>query len=178
MAGIQSGRKSYSLRPVALRAIVEAALRNSQTALEQAGFEVAVDVAADLPEVAADEEALRRALENLISNAVKYAREGAWLGVEVRQADQRAGAGVEIEIRDRGPGIPEADQQRVFEPFVRGKNQVASNLPGTGLGLSLVQQIVEAHGGDVCLESREGEGCTFVLSLPPLPAHSEPGEEA
>ena len=116
-----------------------------------------------------DERLLRRALRNLLENARRYA--GA--GVEV-QVNRQAGGGAELVVADRGPGVPEASRERIFEPFFRLPGH-AEREGGVGLGLSLVRQIAERHGGRARCEPREGGGSRFVISLPaaaPLPAAS------
>lgn len=107
-----------------------------------------------------DEESLRRILHNLISNAVKYSPEGG--PVEVRVIS--AGDKIRFVVKDEGIGIPVQDQPRLFEFFHRAAN--VGVISGTGLGLYIVKQAVEQHGGTIELESREGEGSTFVVELP------------
>jgi len=116
-----------------------------------------------------DERLLRRAVRNLLENARRYAGEG----VEVLVRHQ-AGGGAELVVADRGPGVPEAWRERIFEPFFRLPGH-AEREGGVGLGLSLVRQIAERHGGGARCEPREGGGSRFVLSLPaaaPVPAAS------
>lgn len=192
MAGVQSGRKGYDLRPLDLGAVARAALAASRPALEQAGFAVETEIAADLPPVSGDAEALQRAVENLIGNALKHASSAAWLGLTVEAA---AGGTVELAVADHGPGVARADRARIFEPFVRGPKLAGSNVPGAGLGLSLVRQVVEAHGGTVRVESASPEaapaagreragwdaagsersGSRFVISLPAAGGVGEEG---
>jgi signal transduction histidine kinase len=106
-----------------------------------------------------DERLLRRALRNLLENARRYG------GDEVEVAVQRSGAQVQLAVSDRGPGVPEAMRERIFEPFFRLPGH-AEREGGVGLGLSLVRQIAERHGGRVHCEPREGGGSRFVLALP------------
>jgi signal transduction histidine kinase len=113
-----------------------------------------------------DERLLRRAVRNLLENARRYAGEG----VEVLVRHQ-AGGGAELVVADRGPGVPEAWRERIFEPFFRLPGH-AEREGGVGLGLSLVRQIAERHGGRARCEPREGGGSRFVLSLPGAPAAS------
>lgn len=109
--------------------------------------------------VRGEERLLRRALRNLLENARRYG------GSEVL-AEVRAGAtGVEVRVCDRGPGVPEAFRERIFEPFFRLPGH-AEREGGVGLGLSLVRQIAERHGGSIRCEPREGGGSCFVLALP------------
>jgi signal transduction histidine kinase len=109
--------------------------------------------------VSGEERLLRRALRNLLENARRYG------GSEVEtQVEAQAGHAV-VRVSDRGPGVPEAMRERIFEPFFRMPGH-AEQAGGVGLGLSLVKQIAERYGGSVCCEAREGGGSSFVLSLP------------
>jgi signal transduction histidine kinase len=107
-----------------------------------------------------DERLLRRAVRNLLENARRYAGEG----VEVQVA-RRADGGVDVAVADRGPGVPEAWRERIFEPFFRLPGH-AEREGGVGLGLALVRQIAERHGGRARCEAHEGGGSRFVISLP------------
>jgi len=174
LAGMQAGGKQYALRPVRPEEVIEAALLASRPALEQARFEVETEVGSGmgrlLPRVQADENGLVRALENLIGNALKHAREGRWLALRGREVD----GGVEFSVEDRGPGIADADRARIFEPFVRGRKLAGSNVVGAGLGLNLVRRLAEAHHGRIDVENRSGGGAIFRLWLPA--ATEESGE--
>jgi signal transduction histidine kinase len=106
-----------------------------------------------------DEKLLRHILSNLLSNAVKYSPEGGDVRLDVLyQPDQ-----VTFRVQDQGIGIPASDLNQIFHSFHRAKN--AKIIPGTGLGLSIVKQCVEAHGGDITVESQEGIGTTFTVTL-------------
>jgi signal transduction histidine kinase len=124
---------------------------------EAARFGAAVE--GDTAEVRGSERLLRRALRNLLENAQRYG--GTDLGVQVRRTAQ----GAEVRVCDRGPGVPEAFRERIFEPFFRLPGH-AEREGGIGLGLALVRQIAQAHGGRVRCEERPGGGSCFVLSLP------------
>lgn len=167
LAGIQTGRRNYRPLPVAVRELVDGALADCRDMLEAAGVRAEVDVPAGLPPVLADPEALRRALRNLVENAVKYGGSGGWVGVRAR-AEARQ---VVIVVEDRGPGIAREDLPRLFEPFFRGRSAAAGTVPGSGLGLGIVRHVVEAHGGRVAVESGPGgQGAAFIVRLPAAPA--------
>jgi signal transduction histidine kinase len=119
--------------------------------------------------VLGDERLLRRAVRNLLENARRYG------GSEVEVEVAARGGTVEVRVCDRGPGVPEAYRERIFEAFFRLPGH-AERTGGVGLGLSLVRQIAERHGGAVCCTAREGGGSRFVLSLPAAaaPASSRP----
>jgi signal transduction histidine kinase len=120
---------------------------------------VGASAAGDAIAVSGDERLLRRALRNLLENARRYG------GGEVTATTYSAGGQVVVQVCDRGPGVPHASRERIFEPFYRLPGH-AEQGGGVGLGLSLVKQIAERHGGSVRCEGREGGGSCFVLSLP------------
>ena len=167
--GMQAGGRQLDLRRVAPARLIEAALAANRPALEQTGLEVHTEVEERLPLLWVDEQSLVRALSNLIGNAIKYAHGGGWLALRARRGQGPAGGGVELIVEDRGPGIAKADEERIFEPFVRGHKLVGSNVPGTGIGLSLVRHVVEAHDGRVRVAKGDGGGALFTLWLPVAP---------
>ena len=100
--------------------------------------------------------------QNLVGNAIKYGAGGGWIGIDAR----RCGDEVSITVSDRGIGIAPGDQERIFEPFYRAADVVAAQVQGAGLGLSLVQRIVRAHGGRVVVKSAKAAGSQFTVHLP------------
>jgi signal transduction histidine kinase len=163
-AGIESGSRAYASEPLDVAPLVEQVLRDHRLALEQAGMEVETDLAPGLPQVRGDAAALRRALDNVVANAVKFAASGRRLAV--RAATRADGGAVVLRVEDGGPGIPRDEHERVFEPFYRGGAAERNATPGSGLGLSLVRHVVHAHGGRVRVEGREAGGTAVVLELP------------
>ena len=123
------------------------------------GIELGLEVAPGLPAVGVDRVQLEQALLNLVSNAVDAMPEGGRLSLAARPD----GDGVALVVTDSGDGIPPEDLPRVFDPLYTTKPPGK----GTGLGLPILREIVEAHGGTVRLESRAGEGTTAVVRLPP-----------
>ena len=118
-----------------------------------------------LPRVVGDADLLYSAIQNVVSNAVKYSSEGDSIEVRASQSE----SSVSIEVADTGIGIPEAERQSVWAELARGSN--AAGRSGSGLGLPLVRLVIERHGGNVRLTSREGVGTSVVLTLP-LPAEA------
>jgi signal transduction histidine kinase len=165
-AGMQSGRVAPATQSLAMRDVIEDALAYSRRALDEKGFRVETEILPDLPDVRGDGPALRRAIENLIGNAVKYAADGSWLGVRAGVAADRRGRWLTVTVEDAGPGISAEDLPRVFEPFYRGRGRAASAVPGSGLGLTVVRNIARAHGGHVDVTSAVGKGASFRLLLP------------
>ena len=162
LAGIQSGQRGFALRPIGVGPLVSDIVSASASLIETAGLVVAFDIPDDLQPVLGDEPALRRVFQNLIDNAIKYGAGGRSIRISGRQA---AGE-VSVTVADRGIGIDPADQTRIFEPFYRAADVVAAQVQGAGLGLSLVQRIVAAHGGRVTVKSAPREGSAFTVHLP------------
>ena len=108
--------------------------------------------------------ALTRVVDNLLANAAKYSGDSRWIRLDVSASGR--GDEIELIVEDRGVGIPKAELKSIFEPFFRGEEAILSQIQGTGLGLSLVRQIVEAHEGKIVIESNPGEGTVVTVLLP------------
>jgi signal transduction histidine kinase len=175
-AGLGGNRPSLARRPVDVAGTITDAIASCEPLLQSDGFEVAVDIASDLPPVLADEDALRRALANLVTNAIKYGADGRWVGVTARRASTRGQDEVQIAVADHGRGIDPADLPHIFEPFYRGRQALDRQIHGNGLGLSLVKRIAEAHDGRVTAKSAPGDGATFTLHLPAARPDSAPAQ--
>ena len=167
-AGIQSGRKAYALQPAAPARIIESALAACAPLIAEGGFTVEERVAAGLPAIAADAAALSRAIQNLLNNAMKYSGDSRRVRLTAKASSDQPASEVQITIEDRGLGIAAADLPHIFEPFYRSGEVASAQIHGSGLGLSLVKHIVEAHGGRVRVESVAGRGSAFTLHLPAL----------
>ena len=161
-AGIQSGRKIYNLRPTSVAEVVRQALAACNAQIEQLGFVIDLQISESLPQITADKPALIRAVQNLIGNALKYSGQSRWIGIRVFGGAD----GSSIAVEDRGSGIPEDELGHIFEPFYRGHGATDSQISGSGLGLSLVKNIVEAHRGTVGVTSAVGRGSIFQINLP------------
>ena len=165
-AGLSGQRRALALKPVDLVSLVRDVVSSSSTLIAAAHAEAEVRIGDDVPLVNGDEEALRRAISNLLANALKHGGDGHWVGVNVSRHQQNGRDEVHVAVSDRGRGIDPEDVGRVFEPFYRGQYAVNQQIQGNGLGLSLVQRIAEAHGGRVTVASEPGQGATFTLQLP------------
>ncbi len=169
-AGAQAGQVIRDRELVSIEDIIDESLAASSSVLDSANCRVEKEVQPDLPPVLADAVALKHAFINLISNAAKYGCEGNnWIGISAITSGGADRSGIEVRVADHGPGIPEAEQARIFEPFYRGRRAVQAQTHGTGLGLSLVKGIVEAHEGSIELESGPGQGTVFTMRLPAAP---------
>jgi signal transduction histidine kinase len=160
-------KKQLLARPasVELAAVLEEAASASASEVQAAHCALEVDLPTPAPSVLGDGAALRRVFQNLICNAAKHGGAGGWVGVSVAAGDD-AESMAEVRVSDCGPGIPEDEQEEVFAPFFRGAAAQENQVRGSGLGLSLVREIVEAHGGSIALESKGGHGATFIVRLP------------
>src|SRR5579863_3519854 len=159
---IEAGRKEYEFRATDLGELARNTLESYRYQIEQQGFEFREDIADDLPALWLDREAISRSLLNLVNNALKYSKKEKYLGVKL----YRSNGSVKLEVIDHGIGIPRSEQQRIFEKFYRVGDPLVHNTKGSGLGLSLVHHIVEAHGGQISVESTPGQGSKFVIALP------------
>src|SRR5262249_36246123 len=133
----------------------------------------AVQSAPVLPPVAGDADALRSAIQNIVGNAVKYSQGGGSVDVAIDVVHDAAI--VRIRVADRGIGIDAGDLPHIFQPFYRGRRAVDAQVRGSGIGLSVVQHVIHAHGGDVHVDSRVGTGTTVTVVLPAAPAGAADG---
>jgi signal transduction histidine kinase len=174
-ARMQSATLIGKRTPVAPGHIVKASLANCEPALRNAGIDVELHLAPDLPLIDVDIHLLNKCLENLIHNIVKYAAAGRWMAIRANKITRPDGEKMQISVEDRGPGISPVDLPHIFEPFYRGKHAELSQVPGVGLGLTLVKRVVEAHHGSVEVESSESAGTMFSIFL--HPHRAEPGTQ-
>jgi two-component system phosphate regulon sensor histidine kinase PhoR len=152
----------FHFEAVDLPAVVRETVDDFRPRLEQQGFRIELDLPEGLPPVRGDAVMLQHCVFNLLDNALKYSRTRREVRVSVEARD----GAVAASVTDRGIGIAPEDQKRIFEKFVRVETGLVHDVKGAGLGLSLVQQIVRAHGGRVEVESSPGEGSTFTVVLP------------
>jgi signal transduction histidine kinase len=159
---IEAGKKEYSFRETDMADLVRSTLDSYRFEIEQNGFQFEQKIDSNLPQLRVDREAIARSLLNLVNNAVKYSATEKYLGVHLYRRD----TDVNIEVIDHGIGIPAKEQCKIFEKFYRVGDPLVHNTKGSGLGLSLVQHIVQAHGGVVAVESTPGHGSKFIITLP------------
>lgn len=161
LSRLQSADEISEMRDVSVDEVVRAAIESLAVSAESAEISVARGGDRGLF-VRGDRQILTEAVSNLLANAIAYSPPGAQVGVGVREAD----GAVEIAVADHGIGIPEEDQQRIFERFYRADQARSRRTGGTGLGLAIVKHAVQRHGGSVDLWSRPGRGSTFTIRLP------------
>lgn len=162
LARLDSGRMELNLQPVALRVSAQEALDDAALIARARDVRLENNVAEGVI-ASADPDRLRQALTNLIDNAIKYGRAGGRVAVGGRIVDRGR---VEISVADDGPGIPLEAKTRIFERFYRADKARSREQGGTGLGLAIVKNVVQAHGGDVRVESAPGAGTEFFITLP------------
>ncbi len=159
---IEAGLRRYKLEPVDLGALTRHVLDALESQFAHNQFTVTSKMAPSLPPALVDPEAAEQAIENLLSNAMKYSPENREIVVEVDTLD---GFG-RVRVSDRGIGIPPSLQRKIFRKFYRVQNDAGSGPQGTGLGLSIVDHVMRAHGGFVRVDSEPGRGSTFTLHFP------------
>jgi len=160
---IESGQKTYHFEQTGVERVVTDTLKTFEVVLEQNGFTVKLErPGRPLPQVVIDQDAIAQAFINLLDNAVKYS--GDSKEIEVNLAEQADF--VTISVVDHGIGIASEEREKVFEKFYRVGNVLVHDVKGSGLGLSIVKHIVEAHNGKVTVESELGRGSAFIIHLP------------
>jgi two-component system phosphate regulon sensor histidine kinase PhoR len=161
-ARMENHTRRFQFAPTDIGDLVEDVAAMFEQQVEMAGGRMEVAVERPLPSLPVDSKALGQAVQNLLSNALKYSAAVK----DIRVAVSPRNSGVAIEVSDRGIGIPETEQGRIFDKFYRVDTGLAHNTKGAGLGLAMAKHIVKAHGGEITVESRVGEGSRFTILLP------------
>jgi signal transduction histidine kinase len=162
-AGISSGASIRWRTDVDMAKVIADAVHGVQGDAAERGVRVAVHANGALPPVTGDPDSLRSAVQNIIGNAVKYSPGGATVDVTATVKDGR----VRIDVADRGLGIDAADLPHIFKPFYRGRRAVDAQVRGSGVGLSVVRHVIDAHHATIAVDSRAGEGTTVTIELLP-----------
>jgi two-component system, OmpR family, phosphate regulon sensor histidine kinase PhoR len=169
---MEAGKRTYEARPERVDELVKSAIEAFDSSHVGRSEPVAVEIAADLPLVDVDREAMIDALVNLLTNAYKYSRERGNIRLTARQDEDT----VRIAVIDRGIGIARREHRRIFDKFYRANELLSTEVEGSGLGLAIVRHVMTAHRGRVELESELGKGSTFTLVIPctkrPAPARA------
>jgi signal transduction histidine kinase len=159
---IEAGRKSYQLANGDVAEVIDNVLSTHRYHIINSGFDVQTDIQRDLPAVLIDRDAMAQAISNLLDNAIKYSNKVKQVSITAKML----ASDLCIEIADHGVGIPRTDQAKIFEKFYRVGNGLVHDVKGSGLGLSLVKHIIEAHNGTISVESDVGKGTRFTILLP------------
>jgi signal transduction histidine kinase len=161
LSGIEGGRMLLRPEPVDLRPLIERHVLDLQVAAAEKGLDLALRLPAEELVVDVDPERVGQVVTNLVANAVKFTEPGGRVRVDLRPE----GGHAVLAVSDTGIGIPE-DSDRLFQRFFRARNATDAAIPGTGLGLAICKGIVDAHGGDIAVESETNRGTTLRVSLP------------
>jgi signal transduction histidine kinase len=161
LSKIEAGQLELALADYSLQEVVHSVVTQVESLVAEKGLALRVVVAPDLPAGRGDDRRLAQVLLNLVGNAIKFTEAG-----EVRIGAHRDGDAFIVAVADTGPGIAEADRQRIFEEFQQADSTSTRKKGGTGLGLSIARRIVELHGGRIWVESTVGRGSTFSFRIP------------
>src|SRR6185295_14489005 len=159
---IDQNRKVYEFEPVDLGLVIESALKTMSPVAAERQVRLEFSTLEKCEQVRADGLALQQAIVNLLDNAIKHSPAGEKVMISLEEKQ----SAFEILVRDRGPGVPEAERERIFERFYRLGSELRRETPGVGIGLSIVKHIVEAHQGTVRVEAEIGKGSRFTIELP------------
>ncbi|HLI35614.1 MAG TPA: ATP-binding protein, partial [Terriglobia bacterium] len=159
MARIEVGQVQVKRKLCDVNALVRSALEQMKPAIE--GREVRILITPKMPEVLVDGELIGLAIRQLVDNALKYSPPNTPVTLRARTAE----GSVILSVADEGPGIEEADQARIFEKFYRAPSS-HGQVTGAGMGLTIARRILDAHAGEIWVQSRSGQGSEFFISLP------------
>jgi signal transduction histidine kinase len=178
---IEEGKKAFRFEKTNLTELIDRVKSVFQKSVANEGFSVFSSVPETLPEPVIDKEAIQQVLYNLLDNAYKYSGNSKNIEIIVESTP----ASVKISVKDFGIGIQREDQHKIFDRFFRGGNELTRPVKGSGIGLTIVKKIIEAHRGTITLDSTPGKGSTFQVTLPiaydekdPLPNLPPGGQES
>jgi len=161
VARAEAGELPLALAPASLHDIVQAAVHEASAVAQEKGLHLSLD-SSPYPPLAADAEKVRRVVDNLLGNAVKFTPPDGQISVRLEQTSEEA----RVTVRDTGPGIPQHLHQRIFDKFGQAQAAREGHRMSVGLGLAFCRLVVEAHGGRIWVESAPGAGSAFTFSLP------------
>jgi signal transduction histidine kinase len=166
---IEAGRREYQFAQTNLAEVIEEVIKSYEYQIIGAGFELKTEIQHNLPAVWVDCDAMAQALLNLLNNAVKYSPEIKRIEIKAYALSDK----VIIEVADSGIGIPRSEQKKIFEKFYRVSNGLVHDTKGSGLGLSIVKHIIEAHSGQISVDSVTGKGSRFIVAIPVKPDNTD-----
>jgi signal transduction histidine kinase len=158
---IEAGQLTLAVNPYSIKDVIQAVVAGTQSLAAEKKLPLKVTAPADLPSVLGDERRISQVLMNLVGNAIKFTDAG-----EICIDAAAINGELVVSVSDTGPGIPETDQEKIFEEFRQAENSATQRKGGTGLGLAIAKRIVDLHGGRIWVESEVGRGSKFTFSLP------------
>ncbi len=159
---MEEGQKIFHFEKADITPVVKEMVESFQKITSDEGFQISLSIPEPLPDVVFDREAMEQVIHNLLDNACKYAGESRTIEVQLFPK----GSKIVISVRDQGIGIRKEDQDKIFSRFYRAGEELTQTVKGSGIGLTIVKQIVEAHQGDITVESSPGKGSIFNVTLP------------
>jgi signal transduction histidine kinase len=162
LALAEAGELRIERESTDLRALIERTVRSVSPQADRDNLTIVKDLPDDLPSVSVDPQRIGQVMFNLLDNALRHSPQGGTVTVKAREQE----GALQVDVTDQGPGLSDEELSLVFERFYRGDKARARATGGAGLGLTIVKQLVEAHGGRVWAESEAGKGATFSLTLP------------
>jgi len=162
LSSIDAGHAKLVEKPVSIRRVVKDACRMIKLLAAQSKLQIVVTLPIGLPDVLGDERRIKQIVINLLSNAIKFTPAGGTVAIKAEQSP----SGLLLEVSDTGIGIKEADLPKVLERFGQIDSSLSRSHIGTGLGLPLVKQLIELHGGSLCIKSQPNVGTTIIVTFP------------
>ena len=166
---LEQGRKKYHLTELELSDFLKCTIEDHRLRIQQAGLQLTEEITEHHATTQTDRDVIEQVLLNILDNAIKYASGGG----ELLIAAEKTNGWYEIRVKDRGPGVPTAHQEKIFEKFHRVDDSLTAKQPGTGLGLSIARRILRDLGGELAYEKRKHGGSCFVIRIPVEPEESE-----
>jgi signal transduction histidine kinase len=159
---MEDDRKKYEFTSLNLDELLMNFLQSTRESIQDSGFNIRYDRPEQVPVISADRNAILQVFYNLVDNAIKFSGTSKLIDVTLSSNDNE----VIFCVKDYGIGIPAKDREKIFDRFYRGDEPQRLGIKGSGIGLTIVQKIVEAHNGHMTMESKSGEGSTFCIHLP------------
>jgi two-component system phosphate regulon sensor histidine kinase PhoR len=159
---MEEGQKTFRFEKADITPVVGEIVELFRKHTAEQGFDISLSIPEPLPEVVFDREALEQAIHNLLDNACKYSGDSSSIKVQLLAKGNKA----VISVRDYGIGIRKEDHEKIFSRFYRAGEELSQTVKGSGIGLTIVKQIVDAHHGDITVESSPGKGSLFSIIIP------------
>jgi len=159
---MEEGQKIFHFEKADITPVIKDIVESFQEVMANAGFHISLTISDNLPDIVYDSEAIEQVMHNLLDNACKYSGDSKNIEVSLLSKGNK----IVISVRDYGTGIRKEDQDKIFSRFYRAGEELTQSVKGSGIGLTIVKQLVEAHHGEITVESSPGKGSTFTVRLP------------